>query len=512
MAKDETQPAKPQKIHRVRIGLNLIVQVALLLFLAVMANYLGFEHYRRWDLSRDKKFALADKTKRFLQSMPGKARITALFTPSNPIATDVQGVLTEYQYAAKGKLDVETVDPERNLSRAKALLDKYKIVPGEELLILDYDGRNKTVKASEMAEVDQGNPMLGEPPKITAFKGEQALTSALMELVEGKKNSIGYVLGHKEPPIAEAPPPPPAMLTAPPPNSPIKVVQAFIESENIKFQQLNLFEVAAIPPELKIILINGPQYDFSDREMKLLRDFWEKQGRIVLLLDPSAKTPKLNAFLNELGVKVNDNRLMAMVKTGIQEIGLLRDVQARFLGDNPITKRLADARGIFPGGACSLTLEQDRVRAANIRLQPLVQAEKGYWAEADYNSGDQEKYQQDALKNGDAIHTIAVSIEKGGSADERVQANSSRMVVVSNAAFVQDSVLQQDQQALDFVSGAVNWLLSREQLIGIAPKVSQTLVFSLDDNAMRNLRWLILVLLPLIPAVLGFAVWWQRRI
>ncbi len=169
-----------------------------------MVNYLGFEHYRRWDLSRDKKFALSDKTKRFLQSMPGKARITVFFLPNNPIASDVQGMLTEYQYAAKGKLDVENIDPERNLSRAKELLDKYKVVTGEDLLILDYDGRNKTVKASEMAEIDQGNPMFGEQPKVTAFKGEQALTSALMELVEGKKNAIGYVLGHKEPPIAEA--------------------------------------------------------------------------------------------------------------------------------------------------------------------------------------------------------------------------------------------------------------------------------------------------------------------
>jgi hypothetical protein len=106
---------------------------------------------------------------------------------------------------------------------------------------------------------------------------------------------------------------------------------------------------------------------------------------------------------------------------------------------------------------------------------------------------------------------MAVSIEKGGSADERVQANSSRMVVVSNATFILDTVIRQDQQALDFVSGAVNWLLSREQVIGIAPKVTQTLVFSLDDAAMRNLRWLILVLMPLVPAVLGFGVWWRRR-
>jgi hypothetical protein len=508
MADEQPIPVKPRKIHRVRIGLNVVIQVAILLLIAVMVNYLGFEHYRRWDLSRDKKFALSDKTKRFLQSMPGKARVTVFFLPNNPLTEDVQGMLTEYQYSAKGKLDVENINPERNLSRAKELLDKYKVVTGEDLLILDYDGRNKTVKASEMAEIDQGNPMLGDQARVTAFKGEQALTSALMELVEGKKNTIGYVLGHKEPPITE---PPPTAMPAEATTSPIHVIKTFIENENITFRELNLFDVGVIPAELKTILINAPQYDFSEREMKLLHDFWEKQGRILLLLDPGAKTPKLNAFLFELGLKVNDDRLMAMVKTGIQEVGLLRDVQARFLGDNPITKRLAEARGIFPGGACSLALEPERVRSANVRLQPLVQAEKGYWAEADYNSGDQAKFQEDALRNGDTIHTIAVSIEKGGSADERVQANSSRMVVVSNATFIQDVAINQDQQALDFVSGAVNWLLNREQLIGIAPKVPQTLIFNLDRNALKNLRWAILLFIPLVPAVLGVIVWWRRR-
>jgi ABC-type uncharacterized transport system involved in gliding motility auxiliary subunit len=284
-----------------------------------------------------------------------------------------------------------------------------------------------------------------------------------------------------------------------------------IENENIKFQELNLFEVSEIPADLKTIVIAGPQYDFSEREMKLLRDFWEKQGRILLLLDPSAKTPKLTAFLYEFGVKMNDDRLMAMVKTGIQEMARVRDVLGRFLPDSPITKRLADVRGIFVGGTCSLTLEQDRVRAANVRLQPLIQAEKGYWAEADYNSTDEAKLQGDAAQNPGTPLTIGVSIEKGGSADERVQANSSRMVVVSNASFIQDNAITQDQQALDFISGSVNWLLSREQMIGIAPKVPKTLTFSLDESAMRNLRWLILVLMPLIPAVLGFGVWWQRR-
>src|SRR6266513_5356675 len=302
-----------------------------------------------WDFSRDHKYALSDKTKRFLDTLNGKMRVTVFFAPNTPITADVQNLLTEYQYTGKGKIDVEHIDPERNLSRAKELFDKYKVVTDESLLVLDYDGRNKTVKASEMAYIDQSGMALGEGPRVAAFKGEQAITSAMIDLVEGKKKTLGYVLGHKEPPLTEG--------------SAISVLKTFIENENIQFKELNLLDLDAIPEDVKTVMIIGPQYDFSDREMKVLRNFWDKQGRILLLLDPAAKTPKLGAFVNELGVKVNDDRLMVFLRTGIQELALTRDVQARFLGDSPITKRLADVRAVVLGGTSSLTLEPDRVRA-----------------------------------------------------------------------------------------------------------------------------------------------------
>ena len=501
---------KPKKIQRLQIGLNLLVQIILIFLLVSAANWIGFRHYKRWDVSRDQKYALSDKTKRFLDTIKGKVRITVFFSPNTPISGDVANLLTEYQYAANGKIDIENIDPQRSLSRAKEMFDKYKVVSDESLLVLDYEGRNKTVKASEMAEIDASGAAMGEGARVTAFKGEQAITSAMMDLVEGKKNTIGYITGHKEPSIAETPPASP-MMQQQEPASPISILKTFIENENIKFQELNLFNEPQIPADIKTVMIVGPQYDFSDREMKILRDFWNRQGRILFLIDPSAKTPKLFAFLGELGVKVNDDRLMAFVRTGIEELALIRDVYARFLANSPITKRLSDVRAVFFGGTSSLTLEPDRVRSANIHVQPLVQAEKGYFAETDYNTNDQNKLQNDAKKAGDAVFTIGASIEKGGSADERVQMNSSRMVVVSNATFVQDNALTQDQQALDFISGCANWLLSREQLIGIAPKVPNTLTFNLTEDSLRNLRWLVLVLIPLIFVVLGTAVWWQRR-
>jgi hypothetical protein len=497
--KSKPRTRRRMKIGRIRIGLNVLVQIILILFLAAMVNSFAFKHFKRWDFSRDQKYALSDKTKRFLETLKGKMRITVFFSPNTPISADVQNLLTEYQYAAKGKIDVEQIDPERNLSRAKELFDKYKVVTDESLLVLDYDGRNKTVKASEMADIDQSGMSLGEGPRVAAFKGEQAVTGAMIDLVEGKKKTLGYVTGHKEPALSA-------------PTSPISLLKTFIENENIKFQELNLLDQAAIPPDMNAVMIVGPQYDFSDREMKLLRDFWDKQGRILVLVDPAANTPRLRAFLDEVGVKINDDRLMVFVRTGIQELALTRDVQVRFLGDSSITKRLADVQAIFVGGTSSLTLEANRLRSTNIRLEPLIQAEKGYFAETDYNTDDQAKLQADAQKAGNSPLTIAASVEKGGSADTRVQVNSARLVAISNATFVQDSAIMQDQAALDFVSGAVNWLLSREQLIGIAPKIPKPLTFTLDPEALRRLRWIVLLLMPVIPAAIGTIVWWQRRV
>src|ERR1700720_1682357 len=337
---EETTPRQThsrKKIRRVRIGLNVLAQIVLVLFLVAMVNSIAFKHYARWDFSRDQKYALSDKTKRFLHTLKSKMRITVFFPPTTPITTDVQNLLTEYQYAGKGKIDIEHIDPERNLSRAKELFDKYKVVTDEPLLVVDYEGRNKTVKASEMADIDQSGMALGEGPRVAAFKGEQAITSAMIDLVEGKKKTLGYVLGHKEPPLTEG--------------DTISVLKTFIENENIQFKELNLLDLDAIPEDVKTVMIIGPQYDFSDREMKLLRNFWDKQGRILLLLDPAAKTPKLDAFVSELGVNVHDDRLMVFLRTGIQELALTRDVQAHFLGDSPITKRLLDVRARVLWGA-----------------------------------------------------------------------------------------------------------------------------------------------------------------
>src|ERR1044071_1977164 len=89
------EPKKPRarsgkNIGRIRIGLNVVVQIVLILFLVAMVNSYAFKHYARWDFSRDQQYTLSDKTKRFLDTLKGKMRITVFFAPNTPITADVQ--------------------------------------------------------------------------------------------------------------------------------------------------------------------------------------------------------------------------------------------------------------------------------------------------------------------------------------------------------------------------------------------------------------------------------------
>ena len=93
-------------------------------------------------------------------------------------------------------------------------------------------------------------------------------------------------------------------------------------------------------------------------------------------------------------MRVNDDRLMAMVRTGIEEIARVRDVIGAFLPDSADHQTAGRrARAIFGRNVFAHARLAAGRKAAGVQLQPLVQAEKGYWGEVDYNSDDPAKLQ-----------------------------------------------------------------------------------------------------------------------
>ena len=146
-------------IPRKTIRLNVALQVLAMLVLLIAVNYFSFNHYARADFSRSQKFVLSDQTKRVLRELKKPVRVTVFFSPTvrspeTGLFPDVQNLLKELIFSGRNKIEVEYVDPTRNLSRARELQEQYKFSVSENVLILDYDGRSKFVPVAEMADFD----------------------------------------------------------------------------------------------------------------------------------------------------------------------------------------------------------------------------------------------------------------------------------------------------------------------------------------------------------------------
>ena len=484
-------------ISRSKIGVNVFLQIVLCLLLFGIVNYLGFQHYKRWDFSRDQKYTLSSQTKRVISSLKKPTHLIVFFSGGSDITQDVVSLLKEYAFASKKMIDVEVVDPFMAMARAREVATQYKLRDNDNVVIVDYGGRSKFVNAASMAEYEPTFSQI-DKPRLKAFKGEEALTSALIEISEDGANKIGCLSGHDE-----------TALDADPTLDGLK---AFIERQNIKVAPLKLSDVEMVPPDTKALFIIAPKYDFSEAELLALRAYWEKRGRIWVFLNPGSSTPRLGAFLAELGITVHDDQVMKTVPLKLASgmvTGILKEITGDFVPGSPITKRLGNVTASFQGGATqSLGLDPARVKASDIKLQPLIQASKGFWGEVRYAAATTSGVYFDPRE--DYINpVVAVSAEKGGISEDRVRVESSRLIVVGNASFIANSVLTEAD--LDFVLSGVNWLLAREELIGIAPKPVRNLALSLTQTQISSIAFWVMIAIPACPIFFGIMVWLKRR-
>jgi ABC-2 type transport system permease protein len=491
------------EIKRLRIGLNVAAQTVIVSIIVVMINYIGFNRYARWDISRDSKYALSELTKRFLKTLKKEVKIYVFFSPSSrgegaELYADVQNLLKEYEAAGRRKIQVEMIDPYRNLTRARDLQLKYNYGSDENLVILDYQGRHKILHVADMAEF--GAPgMFGDRPFIKAFGGEQVITSALIQLAEDTRTKIGYLTGHGEAELSRS-------------GEPLRFVD-YIQRQNVRVDPLVLANLEKIPGDYAAVILIGPQYDFSDRDLTLLRNYWKDQGRLMIALDPKIKTPKLDKFLGEYGIRADEDLIVTQFRTGIEEQSVTLDVYAQFLPEAGFLRPLSQATGFFPGGTRSLALDDAKKAQSGLTaMKMLTPAVTNYWGD----KGDVLNTQNmPAYSEGVDLPPplyFGIALERGSIKDTRVQLRaSSRMVVVGNADFVRDEALKQSAPDVDFVLLCINWLADRTQLLGIAPKMPGTFMLNLSEIQMNQIVLLTVGGMPLLTALVGCVIWVARR-
>lgn len=488
----ESNPkSTPPMPRRWSIGLNVFLQIVLTLGLFFGVNRLSYRYHTRWDLSPQQNFTLSTTTLNNLDKLSKDVFIANVIPRDGQLFGEVQTLLEEYRLNGRGRVKVRSIDPVRDIERAEALKTETGLPLDQSGVVVRCGKRTRFISEEELVVREQGTET---QRAIKEFRGEDAITSAVINVVDGEARKLYILVGkgaRTEAALVES----------------MVAIGELGRAQNFQLFPLNLAEVSTVPADADGVLLIGLRYDFSEREIDILKAYWARQRTgLFIMLDPSGETPRLNAFLGLHGVVPRGDRVLYAESIGS---GTRKEfsVQAIFDNESSITRPIAASGTTLPGQSESLELrfDDEYLKNQNITVHPLIGATERYWGEKNYLEDLPVADEEDARKD----IFLAASVERGTITDERLRVDSCRMVVVGNAALLdKQSALAVNR---DFVAASLNWILNREKLIGITPKAKHNYRIQLTRRQSEIIFWGTTVVMPAIVLCFGLMVWATRR-
>ena len=477
--------------RRWSIGFNVLVQILLVLAIFLGVNRLSYRYHARWDLSPQQSFTLSSATLNYLGKLSKDVFIANVFARDSQVYNDVQALLEEYRIHGRGRVRLRSIDPLRDIERAEELKAQTGLALDQNGVVIRSGNRTRFIREEEMI-IRAAGTETSRP--IKEFRGEDAVSSALINVVEGDERKFYLVVGKGA--RTEA-----GLLDT------MAALAELGRQQNFRLLPLNLAEVNRIPEDADGVILSGIRYDLSEREIRMIRDYWEgKRAGLMVMLDPAGETQRLNAFLGLHGVMPRGDRVLYAESTGS---GTRKEfsVQAVFDSESSITQPLAASTLTLPGQSQSLDVRYDDeyLKNQNISVHPLIGASERYWGEKNYLEDLPVVDDEDARQ---PIY-LAASVERGSVSDERLRVDSCRMVVVGNASLLdKKSALAVNR---DFVAASLNWIVNREKLIGITPKLKHSYRIQLTPRQNELIFWITAIAMPGLVLGLGLVIWASRR-
>lgn len=477
-------------MKRIFSKLNLAFGVLLAFILVQMVNYLALSNAQRWDWSGRQYYALSDKTINLLAELDQHVEVTVFFQEEHALYADVENLLEEYQYQSRN-IHVEWVDPARDLARTEKLAEKYGLTEAQ-VVVFDVDGKYAVKKEADIADYRMVKGR--REPVISAFKGEQAFSSAIQGLVQDETPTVYFLVGHGERSVSDF-----DQIAG------YSKIKSLITRDNLDVKELMLTKERQIPEDTAVLVIAGPSKMMSVTEAQMVEDYLNRSGRVMVLLD-ALKETGLEPMLRRWGVALRNDFVIDPENTLKGS-----DVYIRSYYEHPITMRMsgAGARFHLPRSIEPLMVSDQQAEAGDrpTVVQLAMTSEKS-WSETQVDESSA-KYDENS---GDlrGSFSLAVAVERGAAQEILdVQIRPSRMVVFGDSDFVSNGALTGGDQ--DLFMSALNWLLDREELMGIAPKPIEEIKLNLTRKQLSRLFWINIAGLPCIAGVVGLLVWFRRR-
>ncbi len=457
---------------------NLIFYISFLSLMGLLA-YFSNKYNFEYDLTATNRHTLSEASIKVLNKMSNtiKIRVFVRAADIQPIRKVIAEKLLQYT-RVKPDIEIEYINPDTNPDIIRKLGIK---VDGE--IIIEYDNRSEHLQ----------------------FLTEELLTNSLLRLLRSNDTQILFISGHGERrPDGKA-------------NYDLNAFTNYLNKTGINTSSIDLNSTPIIPKNAAAIVIASPQIDYLPGEVKIINDYISNGGNLLWMHEPGLSY-SLDAIARKLNISFEPGTIVdpSAQLYGISSptISLVTKYES-----HPIIRDFALIT-VFPQAVAlkynaselsSSDLQSDKKNTNDTEIinwdnSTILKTVARSWSETSVLQGT---IDFNVEKDIPGPLSIGIALSRSMATQKSKVDKKQRIVVLGDGDFLSNTYIG-NQGNRDLAVNIFNWISHDDNFISIPSKTALDTKITLQQQTWWIIALVLLIILPLLLATLGFIIWRRR--
>src|SRR5579875_1421464 len=461
----KTTPVKTKATvaaRQVRYGATALLYTIVVIAALILINWLAQmpRFNKTFDTTSNKRFTLSQETQKLVKNLKSDATITY-------------------------------IDKASNFDQAKGILDRYKNAsPKVHIQYIDYEKQPTVARAYGLRFPGTAYVEIGQRREEAKSLNEEGITGAFLKDLKGVRK-VCFVQGSGERRLDDTQ------------ETGLSAFKTLLQRDNYEGDSITLLDKTAVPSDCNVLVVAGPQANYTANEVTAIKNYVEGGGRALILLDPPldfgrehiAANTALTDLLTSWGVTEDSDLVLEQNPIGQlfnigPEMPLITNYETQ-----PIVNDLKEATGL------PITRSLEVKNGDKTTVDKLFSTTSQAVATTHLDTADFEKYQD---QKGPFVLGAAITYNTGKPND------SGRVVVIGTSGFLDNGTIG-FQGNRDLALNAINWLSSDEDLISIRPKEPEDRRLNVNQSQMSRFLYFDIFAIPLFIIAGGVVIFLKRR-
>lgn len=449
---------------------------AVVIIIVLLVNLFVTQLNLKIDVSKEGMYTLTDTTKDFVKDIKDKITIYYMVQTGNEDKTFSE-IVNKYADLSD-KIKVEFKDPVLYPNFASQYTDE-KVNDNSVIVVNDANQRAKYVDNSDMlkTEIDYNTYQTN----VTGIDVEGQVTSALQYVTTDDLPIMYMVQGHGETAIGDT-------------------LASSLAKVNVTTKTLATLTVKSIPDDCSILLINGPQKDYTEDETAMIKDYLAKGGDAIILADYAAESlDNFDSLMNYYGISFVNGIVLESEQgyyMGQYVNNLVPNIESHDITSSIISKKSSI---VAPSAIGIQTLDTKR---STTQVDPLLTTSDSAYSKIDVTSDTVEK--QDGDINGPFNLGVAIT--------EKYNDIESKIIVLGSTLLIDEQMMSYPSIGnLDLMLNSVNFVSDKESNLAIRTRSVTQQYLTMNAAQVNFWAILIVVIIPVLVLALGGFICIRRR-